>query len=231
MAPIARRTFDLLKDEHVLRVGRSGDTTYTAAAGRAEQFVTAAYLDICRLWHHSELDATATSITLSTSAPSVSLSTITDLDIVVGFVIRAVVGGAAIKGLRKTNDLAGLFAKQRETQPAQPKEYGRFGVSLYFDTKPDAAYPTTLYYYKTATAPDFGTGGGAVASALRRVWDEHILQYSVALSQGALWVPQHIPAGYQFFQEWLRGAGETPLATGLFAERPRDPAPLGGAVG
>lgn len=229
MAVIARRTFDLLKDEHVRRVGRDGDSNYTATSGRAEQFITSAYFDICRMWHHSELDATSTAVTLSASAASASIAAITDLDIVTAVAIRTVVGGTLLRGLRRTNDVSGLVSKAINATADVPAEYGRFGSALFFDVVPDQAYPTTIYYYKVPTAPDFAAA--AASSALRRVWDEHILQYSVAMAQGALWVPEHVPASYQMFQQYAQFAPEVPMPQGNTAEKPKEPAPLGGAAG
>lgn len=229
MAAIARRIFEGLRDEHMRRVGRPGDTAYTS---RAEHFVAGAYFDLAHHFHHHELDERSTSITLSTSNPYVALPS--DCDVVIAFTLVDPSTHDHIQSFVPVRT-SSVVAEYNPT-PGAPRQVARHGLRLYFDRLPVSAYESVLYYYKIPTTPDFATG--TVASPrvgdLKWLWDEHIIELSVARAKGAHWLPELAATDQQTMKEFLSQAPEMLLAQALLIEQPMkrgDEQPTGGALG
>lgn len=230
MAPITRRIFENIRDEHMIRVGRRGDTsTYQS---RAEHFVTGAYFDLAHTFHHHELDTLSTSITLSATDPFVALPS--DCDVVIAFTLRGAVDEQHILSFVPVRT-SSVVAEYNPVSGA-PRQCARHGGRLYFDRLPTVAYKSTLYYYKLPTTPDFATG--AVSSPrisdLKWLWDEHILELSVARAKGASWLPELASIDQQTMKSFLEQAPEMLLAQALLIEQPSkrgDNQPVGGPLG
>lgn len=181
MTALVRREFHELRDEALKRLGR--EASDAGASARAERFIESAYYQLALTYHHYELEDEVTSTTASTSANTVTVPANTY--IVLGVSLRAVSGGAFLKALtfQSANHL--LSAADRATS-GQPKRWSRVGGTLFFDTKPDAAYPLSIYRYKRPDAPDFDPAANAV-SALDPLWDEAIIQLALLLGFTAYW--------------------------------------------
>lgn len=232
MAAITRRIFEGLRDEHMRRVGRANDSNYTS---RAQEFVTAAYYDICHLFHHHELDALDTTILFSTSNPYITLPA--NCHIVIAFQARAVGTGLDLGTLIPIRSTS-LFAQYNPTAGSAtepPHYYARHGGRLYFNQLPGAAFLSTLYYYQIPDAPDFATGTVAAPriSMLKWVYDEHIIDLSVARAKGAAWLPELAAPDHANLKVFLEQTPEMLLSQALLIERPADTGeqPVGGVQG
>lgn len=229
MAAITRRIFEGLRDEHMRAVGRPGDANYTS---RAEYLVTASYYDLAYLFHHHELDEINSSTFLSTTDPYIALPA--NCAVVIALTLRDASTGAHIKSFVPVRSQS-VFAEYNPTT-GEPRQMARHGARLYFDRLPDAAYQSTLYYYKIPDAPDFAAGAVSSPriSALKWLWDEHIIESSIARAKGRHWLPELATADQQTMKEFLQQAPEMLLAQALLLEQPTrrgDEQPTGGPLG
>lgn len=224
MAVIARRTFVGIRDEAIKRCGNIGASGFSS---RVEYFVTAAYDEICSTYHHFELDKIDPNIVLSTSANSITLPS--DCFVVVNLVLRNA-AGTAIVGEVGLYDGRRVFAGYA-AEIGQPTRYARFGTKLYFDKKPDVAYTSDLYYYKSPIAPDFG--GAPTSPETARDVDEHIIEGAVALTSSAIKDVDFGGVNRQLLADWLasqvRNPTQVPLSDGR--ERRATQSTIGGAQG
>lgn len=180
MTVLVRREFHELRDEALKRIGRSSDS---AASTRMERFMEAAYYRLALTYHHYELEDEDTATTASPSANTVAVPANTY--IVLGVSLRAVSGGAFLKSLvfQSANS---LLANADRATSRRPGEWGRVGETLFFDSKPDQAYPLSIYRYKRPAAPDFDAAANAV-SELDPLWDEAIIELALMLGFTAYW--------------------------------------------
>lgn len=206
MAPIARRTWAQIKTEAILRAGREDDANF---APRMEQFIAAAYLDLCHIIHHPELDKEDTSLTLTTSTHSFALPS--TCYVLVGIWLRDPAGGAFLKApVYRSPDLT---YQEYIDEQRRPDNFSQFGRKVIFPSKPDLAYPTTLFFYADPTAPDFGSG----SPEINRVWDEHIIEGAVARALHAAWTPQEAAIEGELLESWLSRQPQMAVRTGRLA--------------
>ena len=194
MALIVRRTWAQMLDEVIRRAGGVDASTFSS---RVEYALWSTYLDLCLSYHQFELDKLDTSLTLSTSAPSLALPS--DCYIVVGVRLRDALVGTAVVGQLSYKASRLLLFEYRATPAARPKHYTRFLSTLYFDSLPDAAYKVDLYYYKTPTAPDFSSTSPETHPEL----DEHLIQGALSVLFPSLGRPDLAQAQLTNLQNWL----------------------------
>lgn len=198
MTVLSRRTWSDLKTEHISRLGRTSDTNY---APRAERFIESAYYELALTYHHFELEDENTSVSTSTSAAYVSLPT--DTYIVFGVWTQDPGTSDDRKPLAYRNLKQILHAGDPE-RSAEPKAYSRSGQRLYFDTMPDQVYPLKIFRYIRPTAPDFSSG----SPTLDRLWDEVILDLSVARGLSASWEPEAAALAQQRVMEFIERSAQ-----------------------
>ena len=218
---MARRTWTELRTEHIARAGRTGDTAYSA---RAEDFLEASYFEICHLYYQHALFTEHTSIVLVVAQPWVALPA--GVDIVIGFELRHPDTNAFLAQLRGPLENNALFGSRLELAQAIPTRFSRGNAKLYFDRLPDVLYKSVLYYYALPTAPVFN---GIATPEIGQVWEEKILEWSVARAQNALWVPEISVGNQQLVGEFIQQMPEPSNSQKPIPERDRQP--LGGAVG
>lgn len=168
MAPLARRTWAQMATEVTLRLGNPTTTGFDA---RIQYALVASYDDLCTTFHHVELDNIDTSKVCSTSTNTVTLPA--DCLVVVGVRLKAV--GGAVLGQVLVEDYR-LGSALYVATSGQPTRCSRFQNSLYFNTKPDQAYPLEIFYYRRCTVPDFSA---SASSELDRDVDEHIIEGAI----------------------------------------------------
>jgi hypothetical protein len=226
MAVLDRRTWEELKAEHIARMGRVSDTNYALPAGRAERFLETAYEEICHTWHHYELDGTDSDKAFVKTVNSLDISSLTAYIVV------------AVARLDRNNK----FEQSLEYQEAKfsfqsyvpstgtVTKYTRFGDLLYFDRLPNTTNKLEIRYYKEPTAPDYDAGSPEIG----RVWDEAILNLSLAQAHTALW-RYDIGQSHEARYEKLANALPQPRLLDVFQhqipERPTRTRPHGGAQG
>ncbi len=211
MAVIARRTWANLETEHILRVGREGDTAYNA---RAQQFINSSYFLICRTWHHWELDTIITSLVFSTSDNEMDISSITPV-IVFGVEMQDAISAAFIKMVLQKNFR--YITDNYSADAAEPKYFGRHADKLYFDKQPDQVYKSRVFYYDVEPpAADFATGSPDIS----RTWDEPLLTYSVYLAHLAESRPEEAQAHLQTFGQMVEPLPQPLLSHVLQVGRP-----------
>ena len=230
MAAIDRRTWDLMKAEFILRAGRVNDTPYGAAAGRAEHFLTAAYLWIAKATHHHELEATETSLVFSTSHNRVDISTIYPC-IVQAVELQDASTAAFITMLQPAHlrEVAGRYI----ATAGEPKYFAQHGTDLFADRLPDVVYKSRIYYLNVEpTAPDFGAAAESPATGW--AWDDPILELALVLAHTAVGRHDVAAAHSQIYQLF---GGEMPQPRTIAdtqrpkREEPQSNAALGGAHG
>ena len=194
MALIVRRTWAQLRDEVIRRAGGIDASTWS---GRVEYALWATHIDLCTSYHMFELDKIDTTLTLSTSVPSLALPT--DCYIVVGVRLRDAATGNTVLNQLSYQAARILLMEYRNTPAARPKKYTRFLSTLYFDSLPDAAYHVDLYYYKNPTAPDFSSTSPETHPEL----DEHLIQGTLSTLFPSLGRPDLSTSHLQNLQTWL----------------------------
>ena len=222
MAAITRRTWANIRDEVIKRLG---NITATGFSGRVEYSVWAAYQDIATTYHHFELDDVDTSLTCSTSTNDVSLTAGTFM--VIGVRLKSV-AGAVLTGLESV-DFRRLSDDYLATS-GRPTQYSRFLNKLYFDKKPDLAYPLEVYRYKRCTAPDFSSTSPELDSDV----DEHIIEAACRKLFPMIARPDIGEVNRQLMTEWLSmnvrpSLIDEPLPN--MSERSRSATALAGAQG
>lgn len=224
MAALTRRIWSAIRDEVIKRCG---NITATGYSDRIEYFVQEAYYDLATQFHHFELDKEDASIVLSTSVNSITLPT--DCHIVVGFRLRNA-AGTAVVGEVGEYDYASLAANYTATA-AQPKRRARFGNKLYFDSLPNAAYTSNLFYYRLPTAPDFASA--SLTSELGADCDAHLIELATALASGGTKDAVFAQVNRESFAQWaasqVRSSIQSPLPD--YRERRATTGTLAGAQG
>lgn len=226
MAVLDRRTWDELKTEHIQRMGRVNDTNYALAAGRAERFLESAFEEVCHTWHFYELDATDSDIPLVKTVNSIDISSLG------AYIVVAV---ARLDSNNKFEQALEYQEARFSFQAYMPtkgtvSKYTRFGDLLYFDRLPNTANKLEIRYYKEPTAPDFSDGSPEIG----RVWDEAILNLSLAQAHTALW-RYDIGQAHEARYEKLANSLPQPRLAQVFQyqipEKPTRTLPHGGAQG
>lgn len=205
MAAIARRTWATIKTEVARRSGRTSDTADTATNGPIEHLIEAVYRDLCLLYHHFELDKTATNQAIASGATSLALPA--DCYAVIGVLLKSFAGTEI--GRLKFQE-AGYLLGSRTATAAQPKDYTRFGQTLYFPAPADVAYKADVYYYSQPTAPDFSSG----SPAFDRLWDEHLIQGATDLVLRGHWAADQGAPQAESLASFLSRVVNPPLAEG-----------------
>lgn len=206
MAPIARRTWDEMRDEFLLRMGKPNVTAWQP---RAEHFLTAAYYDLALLFHHYELDVEL-SLLLASGAKQLSFGASSPQV----YSILAVRANEA--GLRTPiSQEHRKFNFQEVAAQAKPKKWARQEQVLYFDRASDRDLDIEILAYRYPAAPDFDPG--ASESELSWIWDEHILQRAMFLSAPATWRYDMSQVQLQTLQSFIEAQPQQPTKSNLVA--------------
>lgn len=204
---MAHQTFEEIRDEALKRMGRSGVTALTA---RVEKLVDASYREVCQTWHHHQLDKESSGLTSSVGSDTVALPA----DCYLVFGVR-LFSGSTFKGrlgYMRTIDLLG----QQSTTNGLPTRYTRFASNLVFDRPADAAYSVEVFYYARPADPVFT---GAPAPVIDELFDEILVEWTVARGQGMLWRPDLGAAGLQSLAEFWNRVANPPLRSGIQRDR------------
>lgn len=228
MADQTRQSWSDILSEFIHRAGMN-DETASDFPDRARTFLTSAYLDVCLLWHHFELD------------------TVDDTrDFVVGDL-----------GITLPNNLYSLFAVDiftpdpercfihtlefeeahvlitgKESKSGQPTKYTRFENKILVERCPDLAYGTEIYYYRMPDPPDFDST--ITFPETHWLWDNHIIEAALAISHGAVWRPDLGQMNLQSLAGFASSSAQPPLSSKPLhpqPERPTRTTPHGGAQG
>ena len=208
MAVLVRRNWPQLLTETVLRLG---NITSTGFDSRVQYWLAASYFHLCTLYHHVELDDIDTSLSCTTSTNEVTLPS--DLFVLVGVRLKAV-GGATILGPLLVEEYT-LVADKYALESGQPSRCARFGNKLYFDKKPDVAYPLEVFHYRRGLAPDFS--GTPTSPELDSDVDEHIIQGALALALPGVGRPDLAAVQRELLAEWLSAQVRSSLGDPLTA--------------
>lgn len=206
MADLARRTWEEMRDEVLVRLGREGNA---ASEARAEHWVDAAYRLVCQGWHHFELDTTTT-LALAAAATSVALPA--DCFVVVGVNLLDNATGAEVGNLVPLR--AGkLLASNQPT--GVPKKYARFGDTLHVDAAADVAYDLFVSYYTDPDTPDFSAG----SPSIDRVFDQVVIEGATELGQKGYWAAELGAVARETMATYLGSLPYPPLSTGSAVDR------------
>ena len=205
---MAHQTFEQIRDEVMIRLGRKAVTAFNA---RAEALVDACYREICQTWFHHELvdDPTPTAA-LSQAASSVAVPA----DCYLVFGVR-LLSGSTPKGRLGWMRPIDLFGRFSATQ-GLPEHYTRFGQKIYFEKPADAAYTVEIFSYRRPTDPVFT---GAPAPEIDELFDEVLIEWATAKGQGALWRPDLAAQGVQSLADFWQRAANPPIASGRQRDR------------
>lgn len=219
MAAITRRGWSDVKTEFLRR---AKGITATGFSTRAEYWIQHAYLQLCALYHHHELDKT-TQLTASTSTNEITLPS--DCYIACSATLRNAAGSAIVTPLVYANPT--VVKRDYKVTAGQPTRWSRWGNKLIFDRLPDVAYKVDFDYYAIPAAPDFAT-----SSLPEFSWDcdEALIQWALALAKPEISVPS---VERELLSTWL---AEQPRPSTLDSlldqkERPNTSRPRGGAQG
>lgn len=222
MAALARRSFANLRDELLRRLGREGDTT---SSSRVEHLIDAAYRLLSGFWHHHQLEE---SVAKALAAGTDNVSITGTPYVVVGAVLYDQAGTTSLGRLLPQSP-AYLFGKLQDT--ARPKHYTRFGSSLFFDSKADAAYSVKIFYVRRPVDPDFAAGATAETD---RLFDEVILELAQEIGFGTYWSPELSALATSWLGRYLPLVPNPTIgASGVRdkAASPTEDRPPGGATG
>jgi hypothetical protein len=161
---------------------RLGGHAYTGFPARVQRWIEAAYFWATSTYHHPELDTEDASNTLAVGESSVPL--FSDVKVPVSVALLQP-GTTTLDRYLKLRDFHVIQAQFDETR-GKPTLYARFGNSLRFERKSNAAYPISVFYYRKPPAPLFGADD---SSLLAEEWDEIILVKTTCLGFSALWRP------------------------------------------
>jgi hypothetical protein len=219
MAAIGRRTWDLMKAEFILRVGRENDTSYAAAGGRAEHFLTAAYMWIAKAIHHPELEVVNSALACGTANNTVDISTLAPC--IVQAIELQETDSSFIKLLRARHmrRISSLYT----ATAGEPKYFAQHGENLLMDRLPDALYKLKIYYLDIEPlGPDFGAAAESPSTGW--VWDDPILELALVLAHSAVGRHDVAAAHNQIYPLFT---GEMPQSrTVEDTQRPVDEAPI-----
>lgn len=223
MAPIARRTWAQLRDE-AIQCG--GGHNYTGYSGRVEFWMEQAYYDICLSWHHYELETTAIA---AVAANDTAITVPTDL-----FVLMSLHRPNAQAGLSKALLLQRMHFMVANFSPTAgvPEAYVRWGSTVLLDRPVVGAEAGnwTFRYYKIPTAPDFSSGSPAIS----RVWDDHLIDATLARLQQRVWRPDLAGVSAQVMSDWIQQQVQPDMVSNILANLPTvitQNRPTGGAQG
>ena len=207
MAPIVRRTFEELRDEALDRLGKNNPPV--VFSNRVEQVMTSAYYDLSMTFHHYELHATF-SDTLAAAASQIAIPD----DLYIIMVIELFDGQDTTKiDTLVHQHLYSLIANRDFKETAQPIEYARSEEFIEFNTAADVGYTARVLYYKQPTAPDFDPA--AASSELEWLWDEYIIQRTLALFWPSAFRFDFAQVAQQTMGEFLQRQIQLPLQTGI----------------
>ena len=100
------------------------------------------------------------------------------------------------------------------------------------DKAPDILYGTEIYYYRRPSPPDFDAT--TVYPEIDRLWDQHILEASLAISNGAVWRPDLGDINRQAFSGFGTSSAQPSLQVQRLHQRDESETrtfPHGGAQG
>lgn len=231
MAPITRRDWPEMRDEVRRRLGITtvGGSNLDA---RIEQTMTSAYYDLALTFHHYELHELVFD-TLDATFNTTPLPEDVYLVISVGLLAQ---GGDQTWINVTHSDLRTVSPVDNSNpEPRQPTEYARtFDTNvvtpehiLWFDTPSDQDYNVQIRYYRRPRAPDFASSDN---SELDWLWDEFILQRTLALMFPQTWRFDMAQVPMATLMEWYQRQVQAPLKTGIrdYPERNLADAALGG---
>ena len=201
MAVEVRKTWAQLKTEHLDRSRQSSDANYDS---RAEDFLTQATFDIGRLFKHRIQDEEDTTLVFDLTSLSYALPV--DHQTVIALKIVDPDSGKIAKILTPVS-FASVIAAQQDEHDGLPQKMAIYKESLHFDKIADKLYTTTLYYQTIPTAPDFATG----VPVTERVWDAHILEWSLVLSGFSTGESDVARGALQALQFFLQTTPDSPL--------------------
>ena len=224
MATLVRRTWANIRDEVI---ASAGGQDYTGFSARVEQIVYSTYLELSLAWHHYEMETVSTP-TVATSDTTIPVPT--DCFILMGvYRPSSNTNLGNMLDLKRTHFLTARF----NGTAAQPTEYCRFGTTIVLNCPTSATYAGTwgLRYYKIPAAPDYTVSASPATAWL---WDEAIIESSLAKLMGRVWRPDLGAMGLQSMQSWLSQQIQPDLQTQVIAELPDLPTasrPVGGSQG
>ena len=202
MAPILRMSWEQMRDEVQLRMGKANVPDWTP---RMERFLTAAYYDIAITWHHYELEKLV-ELAVVEDISIVTWRFVADLQYPNGTVY-------SIMGVRLRAEDGTLYQMTQQNikftfnerlPKGRPQKWARTNPqSLLLDRPSDAAYFVDAYVYVYPDPPDFDPAGGI--SQLDAVWDEHIMQRAMFLAAPATWRYDMSQVQVQTLKEFLEG--------------------------
>jgi hypothetical protein len=178
MAVIARRGWSAIETEVTRRLKGINATGFSA---RVQFWIQHAYLQLCTLYHHHELDKT-TQLTASILTNEVTLPT--DCYVACSASLRNAAGTSILTSLTYAHPT--VVKRDYKLTAGQPTRWSRWGNKLIFDRLPDLAYRVDFDYYATPAAPDFAT-----SSLPEFSWDcdEALIQWALALAKPEISVP------------------------------------------
>lgn len=206
MSEIDRRTVSELLTEHQKRMGRSGDTNYTA---RSKEFLSAAHLYVATTWWHPDLDEVTEGLSFSVGSAEVDISGLSPRLFIPGTVqLLAWADGEFVKTLEPRRAQA-LFSS-RLKQNGTPSFYARWRDKLIVNVPCEKAFGLRMYYYARPRSLDDDATDAKYLEGLEQEWDEAVLVRSLVMGHRALWAVELATAKDQEFQA-LIAAHPNPL--------------------
>ena len=213
MAAITRRTFPVLRDE---AIACGGGHNHAGWPARVEQWMWAAYLDLCSTYHFHELEA-FTTFTPADGDTTVSLPPDCFAVASLAWSSKPQSSGIGRALQLKEERLQAILA--RRTQPkGQWIAYARLGTTLILDcplllTASTPSLPLTLHYYKRPAAVDFSDASASNVPVFTWEWDDHLIDATVAKIQARAWTWDQAGLTTQTLQAWLQAQTQPSLLT------------------
>ena len=195
-----------------------GNPTDTNAAARIQQWIKQKYYEYALTFHQPELDVEYTDLTLSQGEMSVELPE----DVYVVFGTGLLDPGTTDFRRWLTSHDARSIQSVFNPIEAEPTGVARFGNTLRFNSASDDDYPLLIWYYRWPEEPDF-TDDEDHASELGELWDDILIQGSVARGHTRFWRPDLAAAFEQQVMTLLSLVSQPPLTAVELPDRPARP--------
>lgn len=219
MAELERRTWAEILDE-VKR--RSGGKNYSGWEDRVKQFISAAYLDICSLYRHLEME-TYEFVTMPTGKRSLQVALDTDL--------HHIIAVFEIEDL-STQDPTALLVRFDISQWAARFDYQSDGRPTHYTVTHSFDFPFTIrfncgldqtryyivYYQKIPDRPDFDDADAVPETGQH--WDEHLIELSLAKLGAAIGDQELAAINAALFKDFVSQVAQPLLQTANASSTP-----------
>jgi len=168
---------------------------YSGWSSRAEYLLYEAYLDICTVFHHRELEAKER-VSLSTGGYTAAYPTDANVLFLVAEIDADNLPTLFLEGVH-VSSWSGIFQPENSGRPTQ---YGTFERTVYLDRKVEVPRAYYLYYQRRPTAPDFGS---STVPEIGPQWDHHLIEAALVKAGIRTSDPALAALNAQMFKDYI----------------------------